>query len=404
MRSAGMDSPAVPRVSLLTPPGVGAIAVIRLQGPRADPLLKGLFHPRHRCAEEMDPDRIQYGELRDGRQMIDDVLVVPTVEGGVTPSFDICAHGGLRVVERIVLALTHAGAVFVGGADVAGSSWPASSTIEQETWEALTRARTRRAVRFLLRQRSALPAELRRIARTAVADAASAVAALQGLLASSPGCRLLVEDATVAISGPPNAGKSTLANRLVGLQCSVVSPRPGTTLDWVAQEAALAGVPITVIDTPGYGAGTPDHQGGCSGGHLARVAVARARERSAAADLHLWVFDGSQSPAARKEHVAAAGVPTLLVLNKSDLGMIWTQVQIEAQCCEACISVSAARGTNVDRLAREITAMLGLDWADEEVIGLFTERQIRVATELAGVDRKSDLPRAILRELIGEGS
>lgn len=400
MGSAGMDSPAIPRVSLLTPPGVGAIAVIRLQGPRADHLFKGLFHPRHRCAEEMEPDRIQYGELRDGRQMIDDVLVVPTVAGGVTPSFDICAHGGLRVVERIVLALTHAGAAFVGGTEVAGSSWPASSTIERETWEALTRARTRRAVRFLLRQRSALPAELHRIAQTA--DAASAVAALRALLASSPGCRLLVEGATIAISGPPNAGKSTLANRLVGLQRSVVSPHPGTTLDWVAQETALAGVPMTVIDTPGYGPLTHGGKKGRSGGDLARVAVARARERSAAADLHLWVFDGSQPPPARKERVADAGVPTLLVLNKSDLGKMWTQAQVEAQRCEACISVSAVRGTNLDRLARKITEMLGLNWAYEGVIGLFTGRQIRVATELAGVDRKSDVPRVILRELIGE--
>ena len=395
-------TPSAPRVSLLTPAGVGAIAVIRLEGRGADRLIEQVFHPHDRSAGGLAPDRIRYGELRHAHESIDDVLVVPAADTGAsrsggptaTRSFDICAHGGLRVVERIVVALTEAGASFVGCEEARGSPWVGTNTIEREVWEALVVARTRRAVRFLTRQRTALPAELRRIARTAARDAEAAVAALRKLLEPWPGCRFLIEGGAVAISGAPNAGKSTLANRLGGAERSLVSPRPGTTLDWVAQETAIAGVPVKLIDTPGYG-----HPGGA----LDHIAAQRARERAAVADLHLRVFDGSEPPPAEDGAWSATGVPTLLVLNKSDLGSVWAPAQIEAQRCNLTVRVSAASGANMGGLVREIGRMLGVEWADEEgVIGLFTERQTGLVREIAGKRRVSRLSEMILTELIGE--
>ena len=401
---------AGPRVALLTPAGVGAIAVIRMEGHGAERILASVFRHRSRYGKRLETDCIHYGEFRLGQELIDQVLVLPTVpvpEDRVASleeerSFDICAHGGLRVVERIVMALTQAGATFIPREEIADRCWPASNIITREVYEALARARTARGVRFLLRQRNALPAELRRIARTAAHDPPAAMGALQTLLDASRGCRRLVEGATVVISGPPNSGKSTLANRLVGAKCSIVSAQAGTTRDWVSQETAVAGVPVTLIDTPGH-----EHSGqgvgrGHSGGNLDDLAAARARERGATADLHLRVFDGSGPPPDAHQPWSPVGIPTLLLLNKSDLGSAWTSADIEAQYCQVVLSISATEGANMDRLVREMGHMLGVKWADEKIIGLFTARQVRLVEDLIGGQRQPDFTGTALAELIGE--
>ena len=87
-----MHSPATPsavRVSLLTPAGVGAIAVIRLEGRGADRVIARVFHPHARCAGGLEPDRIRHGELRHGHESIDD-------GAGACGSCTRCGSGGGR--------------------------------------------------------------------------------------------------------------------------------------------------------------------------------------------------------------------------------------------------------------------------------------------------------------------
>ena len=114
----------------------------------------------------------------------------------------------------------------------------------------------------------------------------------------------------VAIAGPPNAGKSTLLNRLARREAAIVSPHAGTTRDVIEVHLDLGGYPVTLLDTAGIrDSDEPIEQEG----------VRRARERAAAADLVLWVVDGSASDG------AAAGRPenlestrTWLIENKID--------------------------------------------------------------------------------------
>src|SRR6202044_389546 len=88
----------------------------------------------------------------------------------------------------------------------------------------------------------------------------------------------------VAIAGPPNAGKSTLLNRLARREAAIVSPYPGTTADVIEVHLDLAGYPVTLLDTAGIRA---------SDDPVEQEGVRRPRERAAAADLVLWVIDGS---------------------------------------------------------------------------------------------------------------
>ena len=88
----------------------------------------------------------------------------------------------------------------------------------------------------------------------------------------------------VAIAGPPNAGKSTLLNRIARREAAIVSPIPGTTRDVIEVHLDLDGYPVTLLDTAGIrDSDDPVEQEG----------VRRARQRAAEADLVLWVEDAS---------------------------------------------------------------------------------------------------------------
>ena len=99
----------------------------------------------------------------------------------------------------------------------------------------------------------------------------------------------LREGLLVAIAGPPNAGKSSLLNRLARREAAIVSPQAGTTRDVIEVHLDLLGYPVTVVDT----AGIRDPRD-----PVEREGVRRAREKVRAADLVLWVVDASAEAAA----------------------------------------------------------------------------------------------------------
>ena len=147
-----------------------------------------------------------------------------------------------------------------------------------------------------------------------VTPALNAAAALRdeiaAVLAGAQRGERLREGLTVAISGPPNAGKSTLFNRLARREAAIVSPYPGTTRDVLEIHLDLGGYPLTVLDTAGIRAAADP---------VEREGVERARARAAAADLVLWIVDAS-APCA-EAGVEATGTEELrwLVHNKIDL-------------------------------------------------------------------------------------
>jgi tRNA modification GTPase len=122
----------------------------------------------------------------------------------------------------------------------------------------------------------------------------------------------LREGFVVAIAGPPNAGKSTLLNRIAKREAAIVSPYAGTTRDVIEVHLDLDGLPVTFLDTAGIRE-TDDP--------VEREGVRRARERAAAADLILWVVDPQQASPAHEGH----GVRVWLIRNKIDLQQRLTQ-------------------------------------------------------------------------------
>lgn len=384
---------------LLTPPGAGAIGVVRVTGSDAPIIVDRVFranNPRPFSANA--PNRIVYGRFVVGDEVIDDVLV-SSVPDRVPPAVDLCAHGGVRILERILEALQREGAPIRESSEEYARVWPAANRIQQEIVEALQQARTDRAVRFIARQHHNLMPSLERIAAIIESDLEQARERLGVMLGGFRAARTLIEGATLAIVGPPNSGKSTLFNRLVGRSAAVVSPLAGTTRDWVGQPVQMQGIPLFLVDTAGW---QP------SSDTLETMAIERGLEVGATAQVRLLVLDGSQpmgSGAVRRPWAPGKPSHWLIVVNKGDLTPAWPMDSLPPEVADLSrdrIEVSARNGTGIDHLVERITTALGFAGWDDEQPQFFTARQHEVVTELLA-DKSDDPVRAAvhLARLIG---
>ena len=126
--------------------------------------------------------------------------------------------------------------------------------------------------------------------------------------------RVVREGFRLAIVGRPNAGKSSLFNRLVERERAIVTAAPGTTRDTVTERVSMEGIPVELIDTAGLREGADEAE---------RLGVARSREAMAEADVVLLVVDAtvgiSREDRAVIEQGASGGSSVLVARNKSDL-------------------------------------------------------------------------------------
>jgi tRNA modification GTPase len=154
----------------------------------------------------------------------------------------------------------------------------------------------------------------------------------------------------VAIAGPPNAGKSSLLNRVAKRDAAIVSPYAGTTRDVIAVQLDLAGYPLTLLDT----AGIRD-----SSDPIEQEGVRRARAGAAGADLVLWVVDFSDKDALTMYGAVdtAPTTPRWLIRNKIDLvaGKDNHQKSEISMIDHRAFALSAKTGAGLDALLAALT-------------------------------------------------
>jgi tRNA modification GTPase len=153
----------------------------------------------------------------------------------------------------------------------------------------------------------------------------------------------------VAIAGPPNAGKSTLLNRLARREAAIVSPYPGTTRDVIEVHLDLGGYPVTLLDTAGIrDSDDPVEQEG----------VRRASARAAAADLVLWVIDGSAAGLAAGDcSESLSKSESWLVRNKADLPVDKLLINCESRSTSWSqeFTLSASTGAGIEALIEALS-------------------------------------------------
>jgi tRNA modification GTPase len=379
-----------------------AIAVVRASGPNAGVALEKLI------GRLPDPRRAALARVRDPKsgETIDEALALwfpaPHSETGEDVA-ELQVHGGHAVVAAVLEALgkiegcrlaepgEFTRRAFENGrldltaveglADLIGAETPAQrrQAFRQlkgligdraEAWRRrLIEALALVEARIDFSDEADVPEDLIGPAVHAAQQLRSEIAAV--LTGARHGERLR-EGLVVAIAGPPNAGKSTLLNRLARREAAIVSPYAGTTRDIIEVHLDLGGYPVTLLDTAGIReSAEPVEQEG----------VRRALERAAAADLVLWVIDGSAADRSAhhpaKNSVEASAI--WLIENKIDLakpcGAAATKSEINDEY-EFTLSASAANGSGVDLLVERL-AIFAKDYFSSVEIGIVTRARHR---------------------------
>lgn len=294
--------------AVLTPPGRGGIAVVRGTGPGAERALRACFVPATDGAGLPPVGSLAYGHITgaDGAPL-DEVILCHAAPG----TYEVNCHGGPAAVAAVGAALAALGLERVDADTLL--ELEGTRPIERGVRRLLRLARTPLAARILLDQLGgALETAIQRACDALAAGRADdAAEAIARLLDRWRRCgRFLADPPRVVIAGRPNAGKSTLLNRLVGADRAVTSETPGTTRDYVEADAALAGLPVVLVDT----AGLREAQG-----LVERLGVERAREQAAGAAVVLYLLDATEGVTAEDEAALARfSARALVVWNKAD--------------------------------------------------------------------------------------
>ena len=325
--------------ALATPAGTAAIAVVRASGPQVAGLVTGIF------AETPLPRTARHADYRDARgQLVDDVLftffAAPNSFTG-EDTLEISCHGNPFIAQKILEDLLARGCraaeagefskrAFLNGRMDLSQAEAVMDLIHARSERALAAANQQlrgslgRHMDSLISQLvnilamveayidfpdEDLPAEDRQAVLRELKELSDAT---RRLIATSHYGELLREGIKTVIFGEPNAGKSSLLNRLVGRERALVSAEPGTTRDYL-EERILAGPhALRLIDTAGFNlAPSP----------LEKRGIEKTLEQAAEADLFLWVIDAMRPLPDLPPAVAARLTPanTIAVFNKTDL-------------------------------------------------------------------------------------
>ncbi len=331
------------RLVQLTPPGRGAIATLRIEGPGALRAVAARFTARNgRPLAELPRDRLAVGHFGGpgGEEIVVRILSDEALE--------LHCHGGIAAAALIEETLAAAGASrglsqFSGDCPNFRPTKMGLSPLSDEngtvpfsriTWQewverqepdpiaaaariALAEARTERTAAILLDQyRGALHGAIRQIqAALAAGDRAAAAHEAQALLARAPLGLHLVRPWQVVVAGLPNAGKSSLINALAGYRRAIVHPTAGTTRDVLSTPIVVDGWPVELFDT----AGLPPAEEAAGRDPLEQAGIRLARAKLAAADLALLVFDRSRAWSAAEQRLQNAFYDAIRVYNKRDL-------------------------------------------------------------------------------------
>lgn len=333
----------------ITPPGAAAIAVVRVTGPAVAAFLAARF------SQPVTPLRCVHGELRDeSGSVIDDAVVVLHDDQRTA---DLNVHGGSWVVESVIRVAQSSGFIHLPmhflPPLLLDCARDADTLLKREVAMAAPMAKTEQGLRVLLNQ----PKAWRELLRDSQMSGATWRIVIERILADRT-LDLLLRPARVVILGPPNVGKSTLANRLFGQERSITADVPGTTRDWVGELANIDGLPVMLYDTPGIHE-TPDA--------IEREAIEKSRKILEYAQLVLVVREPfEQSPGSS---LGPLHCRKITVVNKSDL--------LEAQGMDmgllACFT-TATTGKGMDELRTTIRRVLGCDDLDPQRPRIWAQR------------------------------
>ena len=420
-------------VAPATPPGVSALAVVRLTGPAGRTLaVARLLAPDFPADAEPRHARLVRLVDAEGRALDRGVALLwaaphsPTGEEVV----ELVCHGSPGVVRGLVNAARAAGARPAERGEFTRRALANDKLdlAEAEGLAALARAESRGAARRAL---GLVEGALSRRVYDARERTLDALAALEGVLdfaedVESEEARRAGEELAavaaelaavaassraagerrpvVAILGRPNAGKSTLFNALVGRDRAIVTATPGTTRDAISEAVEIAGESVTLLDTAGLRDAAEE---------VERIGVDVATRAGENADLVLYVVDAQIGMSEEDEGFLGRGRgETVVVLAKADLlppsPPLTFEENLSSDVRSRAVVVSAKTGLGLDTLRAAIAARLGLVEAEGELLILARHKEaletaaalLAESAALAADGRDAELVAARSREAL----
>jgi tRNA modification GTPase len=367
-----------------TPPGNGAIAIVRVSGPQAIPLVDRLFlaHREGQNVLRAKSHSLIFGHIISPhtRQHIDDVLVA-VMRGPHSYTgedvVEINCHGSPAVVRTLLRVLTDHGARLAEPGEFTRRAFE-NGQIDLAQAEAvcdLIAAQTQSAAETALRRLGGQLSERLATVRGALIDLLAEIEAhidfpeedlptvqierwgmtLDGardeiaqMEAGGARGHLLAEGARVAIIGKPNAGKSALFNRLVGQERAIVTATPGTTRDSLESLAEAAGLPLLFVDTAGVREAADE---------IERIGIERTQDQIHQANQIIVCIPADEPISREDERVwsMAKGLDPLVVLTKCDLKAALTPPEVgERLGVKAILETSSVTGKGLEKLVQTI--------------------------------------------------
>ena len=383
-QGAGTDTIA----AVSTPPGRGGIGIVRLSGAAAPRIVAQLVRLRrpleHRRPQLVDVlDRETDEPAARDSAGIDEALVTWFAAPNSFTAEDvveIAAHGSPVVMELLLRGALDLGArlaepgEFTERAFLAGRLDLTQAEAVRDLIEAQTLTQARQAATQMggALSRRVAPVKTALVELIALLEAGidfaeddidvaakseiggridALMPPLTSLAASFTRGRIVHDGLTLAIVGRPNAGKSSLFNRLVERERAIVTPSPGTTRDLVTERVSLGGIPLELVDTAGLREGLEEAE---------QLGIARSREALADAALVLVVLDATQT-LNEEEHKllrAVKGRAALVIQNKCDLAEAVGQDGPEAMVGSGtALRISALTGEGIAALRERIVAL-----------------------------------------------
>ncbi|MBV8198818.1 MAG: tRNA uridine-5-carboxymethylaminomethyl(34) synthesis GTPase MnmE [Candidatus Eremiobacteraeota bacterium] len=329
--------------AIATPPGKGAIAIVRVSGPATNDLARRLVQTKR----PLRPRVATYAAICDetGKRVDRAVAIRYAAPQSYTGEamLELQLHGSPVIAREVMRALLACGArlaqpgeftqrAFFNGKMDLHAAAAVADVVNAETKAAARAAlanlgggltqeveRIRESLRLILEELAAaidFPDEVSEPERAQLqARLDELLPRLERLRRDGELGRLVREGVTVAIVGPPNAGKSSLLNALLGSDRAIVSEVPGTTRDTIEETIAIDGVPVRLVDTAGIRAHADRLEG---------AGIERSRRALAAARIALLVLDGSvpAGPEAAELLARSRDRERIVFFNKADLGRV----------------------------------------------------------------------------------
>lgn len=354
------------------------IGIIRISGEKSVSIAEKIFHPgkKGKKLSEQAAYTAHYGMIKDGEEIIDEVLVLLmkkphsyTAEDTV----EIHCHGGVYVMKRILDLVIRNGArpadpgeftkrAFLNGRIDLSQAEAVMDVIQAKNEYALKNSVSQLKGSVMKKIRALREQVLYEIAYIESALDDPEHISLEGypqklcvkvdnflkeseeLLTGAEEGRVLREGIRTVIVGKPNVGKSSLLNVLAGDERAIVTEIAGTTRDALEEQIRIRGLTLNLVDTAGIRE-TEDV--------VERIGVERAKNMVNEADLVLYVVDSSSVLDENDEEIISflKGQNVIVLLNKSDLPSAVNSEMIQEKLSKPVISVSAREETGIEEFA-----------------------------------------------------